>query len=205
LTAEARRQVILDSALDAFADAGFHETSLESVAVGAGISKALIYEHFSSKRELHEALVETWVREMLSRVEESIAGADTAEARLVAGLDGFLEFVEQRREAWRMLIRHRVESEGSDILERLSAEVAEMIGGLMAEHFPQSAMPEGTSYDLVVDATARQLLGAITAIADWWDEHRSIERAQILAMVMEFAWTGLERVAAGDNWKPAAG
>lgn len=204
LSAEARRQVILDAALDAFADGGFHETSLESVASRAGISKALIYEHFESKRELHQALLEMYVHEMLERVTGAVAGAGSAEDRLQAGLEGFLEFVEGSRDAWRMLIRNRANAEVRDFFEQLFDEVAEMVGGLMAGDFPESALPEGVELDVVVEAISRQLLGSITAIADWWDENREIPRAQILAMVMEFAWVGLERASAGDRWEPPA-
>ena len=204
LSAEARRQVILDAALDAFADGGFHETSLDTVASRAGISKALIYEHFKSKRELHQALLETYVLEMLVRITGAIAGEESAEDRLRAGLEGFLEFVEGSRDAWRMLIRNRANADVSDFFERLLGEVAEMVGGLMATDFPESALPEGAEFEVVVEATARQLMGSITAIADWWDEHREIPRAQILAMVMAFAWVGLERAAAGERWDPPA-
>ena len=204
LSAEARRQVILDAALDAFADGGYHETSLETVASRAGISKALIYEHFGSKRELHQALLETYVLEMLVRVTGAIAGVESAEDRLRAGLEGFLEFVEGSRDAWRMLIRNRANADVSDFFERLLGEVAEMIGGLMATDFPESALPEGAEFEVVVEATARQLVGSITAIADWWDENRGVPRAQVLAMVMEFAWVGLERASAGERWDPPA-
>lgn len=204
LSAEARREVILDAALDAFADGGFHETSLDLVASRAGISKALIYEHFESKRELHQALLQTYVHSMLERVTGAVSsGAQSAESRLLAGLEGFLGFVEESRDAWRMLIRNRANADVSDFFERLFDEVAEMVGGLMAGDFPESALPEGAKFELVVEATARQLMGSITAIADWWDENRSIPRDQILAMVMEFSWVGLERTAAGHRWEPA--
>jgi AcrR family transcriptional regulator len=202
LSAEARRQVILDAALEAFAEGGFSETSLETVASRAGVSKALIYEHFQSKRELHQALLETYVLEMLVKITGALAGAETAEDRLRAGLEGFLTFVEDSREAWRMLIRNRANVDVSDFFEKLFAEVAEMVGGLMATDFPESALPEGADFDVVVDATARQLMGSITAIADWWDENREIPRAQVLAMVMGFAWVGLERASAGERWEP---
>ncbi|HYH62443.1 MAG TPA: helix-turn-helix domain-containing protein, partial [Solirubrobacterales bacterium] len=43
-----RRRVILAAALDAFADGGYHDIPLDRVAERAGISKALIYEHFPS-------------------------------------------------------------------------------------------------------------------------------------------------------------
>ena len=71
MAAADRREAILAAALDAFAGGGYHETSLEDVAERAGISKALIYEHFPSKRDLHGALLETYVRELLATVVEA--------------------------------------------------------------------------------------------------------------------------------------
>ena len=61
MAAADRREAILDAALEEFSVNGFHETSLEGVADRAGISKALIYEHFPSKRNLHEALLGRYV------------------------------------------------------------------------------------------------------------------------------------------------
>ena len=194
MSAADRRQAILDAALDAFADSGFHETSLDDVARRAGISKALIYEHFDSKQDLFDALLETYVGELMERVMASVATASNAEERLQAGLDGFLSFVEERRGAWRLLIRHSADAD----------EIAEAIGALMAQEVPATASPEGIEFDMAVAAIARQLLGSIRAIADWWDENREITREQILVMVMEFSWVGMQRVASGETWTPAA-
>lgn len=205
LPAAERRQVILDAAIDAFADTGYHETSLEEVGRRAGVSKALIYEHFPSKQELYGEILETYVHELLDRVSAAAMSIpEGGELRLIAGIEGFLEFVDERRDAWRMLIRHRANDDVADSFERLIDEVAAMIGSLMAEEMPPSIRPEGVEFELVVDATSRQLVGSIIAIANWWDERREIPRGQVLAMIMEFAWVGLERAAAGERWNPAS-
>ena len=99
-----------------------------------------------------------------------------------------------------MLIRNRASEDVSDLFERLFDEVASMVGGLMAEDMPASALPEGADFEMGVEATARQLLGAITSMANWWDEHREVPRSQVLAMIMEFAWVGLDRAASGERW-----
>ena len=201
LPAAERRELILEAAIDAFADFGYHQTSLDEVGRRAGVSKALIYEHFTSKQELYGELLETYVRELLERVGSAVIPVEEGgEARLLAGLGGFLEFVDERRDAWRMLIRNRASDDVSDLFERLYDEVASTIGSLMAEDMPASALPEGADFEMGVEATARQLLGAITAMANWWDEHREVPRSQVLAMIMEFAWVGLDRAAAGERW-----
>ena len=70
MSAADRREVILDAARTAFADTGYHETSLDAVAERAGVSKALLYEHFSSKRELYVAMLEMHVHELVERISE---------------------------------------------------------------------------------------------------------------------------------------
>ena len=203
MPAAERRKLILEAALDAFAEGGYQETTLDEVAERAGVSKALIYEHFPSKHDLFREILETWVGELLGRVlTAATAAGEGSEARLVAGLDGLLVFVEEKRDAWRLLIRHRASDDVSETFDRLFEEVARIVGALMAPEIPQSSLPEGAEFDLVLDAMSRQLMGSVTAVANWWDEHREVPREQVLAMVMEFAWVGMERASAGERWSP---
>lgn len=53
---EQSRDKIIGAALDLFAHNGFHSTSIAQVAAKAGISKGLIYNYFSSKEELLQAI-----------------------------------------------------------------------------------------------------------------------------------------------------
>lgn len=52
------RNQILDSSLRLFSERGFARTTVRAIARDAGITDAAIYYHFTSKRELLEALVE---------------------------------------------------------------------------------------------------------------------------------------------------
>lgn len=54
----ARREVILVAAATAFAEKGFAATSMHDVAAAAGITKLIVYRHFSSKQELYDAVLE---------------------------------------------------------------------------------------------------------------------------------------------------
>ena len=58
LTATARREQLLEVALDVFARAGYHATSMNEVAEAAGVTKPVLYQHFESKRELYQALLD---------------------------------------------------------------------------------------------------------------------------------------------------
>jgi AcrR family transcriptional regulator len=52
------RQRILDAAAQCFAASGFSKTTVEEIAAGAGVSKALVYHHFRGKDAVFEELLE---------------------------------------------------------------------------------------------------------------------------------------------------
>src|SRR3954452_2734217 len=199
MTAADRREAILASALDAFSGAGYHETSLDAVAERAGISKALIYEHFASKRELHRALLERYVHELLMRVIEATAAAEPGEARLRGGLEAFLDFVEERRDAWRFVFRNVSDPEIADAVARLRGEVATTLAGLMAADAPPewNADPELARETEMI---AQELTGAVQALANWWDEPRDVPRERTFQSIRAFAWVALERLGEGRRW-----
>ncbi len=68
LPAGERRTAILDAAMQEFAARGFHGASIDDIAQAAGISKALIYEHFPSKKDLHVSLLDMHVQELFDRL-----------------------------------------------------------------------------------------------------------------------------------------
>jgi AcrR family transcriptional regulator len=199
MRAEDRRDAIVAAALEVFA-AGGYEASLDEVADRAGISKALIYEHFASKKDLHAALLEQNLGDLLERVIAATAAANTPEGRLRTGTEAFFAFVEERREAWRMLFRNTGDPELAASLARLQEEAASAVAELVARDAPPESPVEGESLEVAVEMIAHQLVGAGQALANWWDEHRDVPREDILQAMMDVAWLGLERLAAGERW-----
>src|SRR3954463_10009610 len=132
LSAVDRRAAILDSALQVFSSRGYHAASIDEIAQEAGISKALIYEHFPSKKDLHASLLERHVQEIFERLAETAAGPDPGEVRLRNGVDAFLEWVETHPRAFRLLFRDNFEIDVAELLQRLQQQATFAIAGLMA-------------------------------------------------------------------------
>ena len=70
--ASARREQILEAAIEAMARKGFHETSIADIASRAKASRATVYQYFADKREILAAIgqrveqailqaIDTWV------------------------------------------------------------------------------------------------------------------------------------------------
>ncbi len=188
MPAAQRRAAILASAEEVFGARGYHGAALEDIAQGAGISKALIYEHFASKRELHASLVEAHVEEIFSRLQANAAAGLPGEQRLRGGIDAFLSFVEEHREAWRALFRDAADPEVGDLIARVQAQATAVIAALIASD------PDASRDRRAIEIHAALLSGALQALANWWEEHRDVPRAELVERAMEFCWTGLDRL-----------
>ena len=67
MSPEARREQILDSAVELIVNSGHSSCSLEQVASAASISKALIYKYFANREELVAGILEREFTELNGR------------------------------------------------------------------------------------------------------------------------------------------
>ncbi|HST62092.1 MAG TPA: helix-turn-helix domain-containing protein [Longimicrobium sp.] len=65
---------IRNAGLEAFAELGYHAASMSEIARRAGVSKALIYQHFASKEDLLRDIVEFRMAEGVRTWDEIPAG-----------------------------------------------------------------------------------------------------------------------------------
>jgi AcrR family transcriptional regulator len=206
LTGEERRAAILDSALAVFAQRGYHASSIDDIARDNGVSKALIYEHFTSKAELYAELLEQYAEVLFSALAEAVSDAGTsAAARLATGLDAFYGFVEDHRVAWRMLFREAADPEAIVLLERVTAQVTAVVAGLIAEDpGARRGDDDEATREYRIQVLAQMLVGTVQSLANWWEEHRDVPRELIVGMTMDYAWLGLQRLSQGERWTAGA-
>lgn len=202
LTAEDRRAALLDAAMEVFGRRGYHAASIDEIAQAAGISKALIYEHFPSKKDLHASLLERHVQEIVEALASAAATSAPAQERLRSGVNAFLEWVEEHPEAFRLLFRDVFEADVAEVLVELQRQATAAIAALMAEEAGPGALePDRTT----IETFAQLLSGAVQSLAIWWREHPHVGREFLVDRVMEFAWVGLERVRASQQELPERG
>jgi AcrR family transcriptional regulator len=203
LTAEERRTAILDSALAVFSEHGYHSASIDDIAGEAGVSKALIYEHFASKQELHADLIARNARELTQRVAGALSGVqvESTSERLATGLEAFFAFVEERRDAWRMLFRDAADPESSAVLDRMVEQVTAEVTVLISQD-PGARELARMGDERSLRLLAEILVGGAQSMANWWTEHPETSRARLVEIAMDFAWLGLERLSRGERWSP---
>jgi AcrR family transcriptional regulator len=136
LTADARREQLLDATKSLAAQKGFHAVSIEAVAREAGITRPIVYGHFRDLSKLLEALVEREGVRALAQLAEVLTPAlenpDPRE-RMEAAMRAYIGAVGADPDTWRLVLMptegapaslHRQIDEGRDaIVGQLAAAV----------------------------------------------------------------------------------
>lgn len=131
LQRDERRELLLERATALFARRGYDGLSMSQLAREAQISKALLYHYFPSKRRLFEATLADGAEELRLRTEAE-PGRPPAE-QLSTTLDAFLEWVQERPDAYATLLRSSA-SEVREIMAEVRSTTAQRIlAGLGAD------------------------------------------------------------------------
>lgn len=83
------RSRLLEAAVAAFADRGFHGTTTRDIAAAAGMSPAAVYVHFRSKEDLLEQISRVGHQLTLQLVRDAVAAHDSATDQLAAVVRAF--------------------------------------------------------------------------------------------------------------------
>jgi len=202
LKAEERRESILRAANSVFGQHGYEHVRIDDVAAAAGISKALIYEHFRSKQELYVELMNRAAIDLLGRIvaAASAPGVEGA-ARLEAGSKAGFGFVAEQPEAFQMFVRDVTDPEVAAVQSALRrGAVSAMVGVMEME-------PVATREGLErrhLEQLAEMMVGGYYALADWWLRNREADIDELTAIQLTFMWIGLGRMQRGERWSLAS-
>jgi AcrR family transcriptional regulator len=195
LTAEQRRQQLFSVALELFARRGYRATTMDDIADAAGVTKPLLYQHFSSKRALYLELVDAIAQDLLTAIRKAVMRADGPRQQVELGFAAYFRLVVNREAEFRLLYGrdHADDHELGRARRLVEDAIAEAIdplidAGLSADHrrllaYGIVGMAEGASRLFMAERTP--------------DDPAVDEEAQRLARRMaDLAWAGLRSVHA---------
>ena len=192
LPPDERRRQLLDVACVEFAERGFYATAMDDLALAAGVTKPVFYQHFPSKRALFIAVLEDVGSRLLDELTRATSGVETGRARVEEGFRAYFDFVENDPAAFRLLFgaSARNDSEFADVVDGVLTDAAAAVSTLIEIH----GSPE---HRLV-------LAHAIVGMAEGISRHALTDPAgphdpeQLAHWVAELAWFGLRGVRAED-------
>jgi AcrR family transcriptional regulator len=202
LSANQRRQQLFDVALALFAERGYQATTMDDIAETAGVTKPLVYQHFSSKRALYLELVDSVAYELLAAIGAATESAPGPRQQVELGFAAYFRMMVSHDGAFRLLYGrdHAGDEELGDALRRVEDAIAEAIdplidAGLSPEHrhllaYAVVGMAEGASREWI----ARRVASNGSAITE--AAHLEAEAQRLAARMADLAWAGLRSVHA---------
>ena len=201
LAGHARRLQIVTTAKTLFAERGYRATTMDDIALAAGVTKPLVYQHFSSKRDLYQELVDSVAQELLDALDYAMREATGPRQLVELGFATYFELAVTHEEAFRLLFGRDVpkDEELNEAVLRIEDTLARAVedlldAGLSPDHRRLLAhavvgMTEGASRHWVATASSRQ--------HDGDDGTDPSDAARLLARrVSDLAWAGLRSVHA---------
>ncbi len=185
-----RRSQLLAVARRVLARSGFHETSMNEIAEEAGVTKPVLYQHFASKRDLYQAVVQDVGDRLGSAVFDATAEAKSSREQVEAGLGAYLNFVSEDYDGFSLLFSgaSREDTEWAEIAMEFERSLAARIADLIAV--------EGmdTRHRL---ALAHGVVGLAEGMVRYWQANETdLDANDVLRDLTTLAWGGLRGLEA---------
>jgi AcrR family transcriptional regulator len=187
MRAAERRAQLLDVARRVFGTSGFHAVSMDDVAKEAGVTKPILYDHFSSKKELYLALLDADLAILHEKVQQALDSPIGNRERIRASFQAYFDFVEEEADGFRLLMQETVGAE-RDFREKVAlvrdqilSEVADLIaresrGMLGREH---------------AETVALALVGMVETVAQHDPGRPAASRQEAVDILVRLAWRGI--------------
>jgi AcrR family transcriptional regulator len=192
LPAAERRAQLLRTAVPLFAERGYHATSMNDVAEAAGVTKPVLYQHFSSKRELFVELLADIGSELRDTIAKATADAEGPRQQIEDGFRAYFDYVASSTDSFRVLFGSgaRRDPEFASFARAVESSIAATIAELIVVE------GEPVAQRLLL---AHSIVGMTEAASRYWLAHdREPDVDALAAQLSQLAWSGLRGVRAAD-------
>jgi AcrR family transcriptional regulator len=188
---DAQRQLILETAGEAFAELGFPSASMSDIARRCGMSKGLLYHYYSSKEQLLFAVAEQYTRRLVALVGEVQGRVSDPAQRLPELIRAFLDEY-QTSQARHMVLLHDLrflpEAERRVVVDNQRRVIEAFVAAVRAAHRLPADFP-------VVKPVTMMLFGMMNWTFAWLKPGKGISYAQYADLVTEVFAAGVAALA----------
>jgi AcrR family transcriptional regulator len=189
LPRDERRGQLLAAASEVFVDRGYHAAGMDEIADRAGVSKPVLYQHFTSKLELYLAVLARHVDNLVSGVRQALRTTTDNRQRVRAAVHAFFDFIEHDGQGYRLIFENDYVTE-----PQVSAQVK------VATEACTDAVFDLISHDSGLEPHRARMIavGLVSISVDsaryWLNNDRPISKDDAVEGTVQFIWGGLSHV-----------
>lgn len=157
-----RRVQLIEVATAKFGERGFFPTCMDDIAEAAGITKPVLYQHFSSKEDLYVAVIESIGQQIESAIEALKDDHSGAHSRVQSGIEVFFNLMSEHASTVRLFfgtefVSEKVQAQVSAVVDRAARSAARVVAHLR-ELDEQQAVVIGHVFAAAAQAAAKQAI-----------------------------------------------
>jgi len=160
-------------------------SSLEAVAVEAGVTKPIVYDRVGGRADLADALAERLAARMVLATRTALAGETLSQTGLTRFIEANLRTVADHRELFLYVTGGSTEQTA---LGRLS------LAGMSTQPLAKTlaVWRSGIQQDPgVAEAWAFGIVGMLQMVSQWWITQEDLSATEVAGQISELLWNGL--------------
>ena len=160
-------------------------SSLEAVAVEAGVTKPIVYDRVGGRADLADALAERLADRMVLATRTALAGETLSQTGLTRFIEANLRTVADHRELFLYVTGGSTEQTA---LGRLSLAERSTTPLTKTLAMWRSGIQQDPG---VAEAWAFGIVGMLQMVSQWWITQEDLSAAEVAGQISELLWNGL--------------
>jgi AcrR family transcriptional regulator len=185
MTGQERREQLVTVGRSLFAEKGYEGTSIEEIALRAGVSKPVVYEHFGGKEGLYAVVVDREMVDLLGRLTTALTKGVPHQLVEQAAL-ALLTYIEEETDGFRILARDSPVAGTGGTFSSMLNDIASQVEHIMVREFDRRNIDSAHA-----PMYAQMLVGMVALTGMWWLEERKPPREEVAAHLVNLGWNGL--------------
>jgi AcrR family transcriptional regulator len=197
-----RRPLVLDAALEIFAEGGFADASMQAIADRAGVSKAVLYDCFpGGKQEIYNALLERGEQTFMDHMTETLSRTSKlpVDQGLSLGISSFLEYAELHPHSFRVIFGE-AGTRDLDVVksaERTRERIIAILGARTRDVMRRGGLDDSPIFEIF----PRAIVAVAEEMARWLLRSPGVAREPAVQVVVAWMMKGFEQLIPNEAWR----
>ncbi len=184
-----RRTELVEAAVSAIREHG-PAVSVAGIAAAAGVTKPVLYRHFTDRADLQRAVSERAAQLLLERLLPELTLEREPVEHVHSIVEAFLSAAEDEPQLWHFVVHNPGgSSETGEVVQHSMALVAGLLSSALGDRLRARGEDAGGA-----EAFAYGLVGMVYTAGDWWLSRRTMSRTALTEYLTTLIWSGLAGV-----------
>lgn len=165
------------------------DVGMDEIAAEAGVTKPVLYRHFTDKSDLYLAVGQRGTEMLLARMQPALVDNGSLLDRIHRAVDAYLITIEEMPELYQFVVRRSFVDKPveQDVVTEDKQLIATMLARLLGDYLRAFDMDSGGA-----EPWAHAVVGMVQSAGDWWLDRQTMTRQSLTEYLTKIIWYAIE-------------